>query len=141
MNLRTSPVLLLISHVLIAMPFVIRNVVPEIRAVPRHVLEAAQVLGASRWKTWFTIEFPLIRRGVVVGAVFAFTISMGEFGASLFIARPDMPTMPIAIYRLLSQPGVSNYGQGLALSVLLMMVCAIGFVLLDRIGASDGGGL
>ncbi len=139
LNLRTSPLLVLFSHVLIALPFVVRNVAPELRGIPAQMREAAQVLGAPPWRVWMKIDFPLIRRGLAVGATFAFTISMGEFGASLFIVRPDSPTLPIAIYRLLSQPGASNYGQALALSVVLMVICALGFILLDRIDAFGSG--
>ncbi|MCA9965250.1 MAG: hypothetical protein KC423_13430, partial [Anaerolineales bacterium] len=82
---------------------------------------------------------PLIRRAVLVGAVFAFTVSMGEFGATLFIARPQTPTMPVAIFRFLSQPGALNYGQALAMSSLLMLVCAVGFVFIERFKVGDEG--
>ena len=67
-----------------------------------------------------------------MGAVFAFTISMGEFGATLLISRPDFPTMPVVIYRALGQPGLLNYGQGLAMSTLLMLVCAAGLLAIER---------
>lgn len=139
LNLRTSPILILFAHVLVALPFVIRNILPATRAIPADIREAARVLGASPWHVWRRIELPLISRSIVVGAVFAFTVSMGEFGASLFIARPEFTTLPVAIYRLLGQPGASNYGQGLALSVVLLMVCASGFLLLDRLGATNDG--
>ena len=76
---------------------------------------------------------PIVGRAVAVGATFAFTVSMGEFGASLFIARPETPTMPVVIFRLLGQPGVSNYGQALAMSVILMGVCAVAFVAIERL--------
>ena len=68
----------------------------------------------------------------MVAALFAFTVSMGEFGATLLIARPEFPTMPLVIYRLLGQPGALNYGQALAMSTLLMLVCAVAFVLIER---------
>jgi len=74
-----------------------------------------------------------------VGATFAFTVSMGEFGASIFVARPEIPTIPIAIYRLLGQPGLVNYGQALALSVILMAVCAVSFALIERLRAASTG--
>jgi len=74
----------------------------------------------------------MMARSLGVGAVFAFTVSMGEFGATALIARPRLPTMPLAIYRLLGQPGVTNYGQALAMSTLLMLVCAIGFLAIER---------
>lgn len=133
LNLRQSAVLMPLAHTLVAMPFVIRSVLPALRAIPPNILEAAEVLGASAWARWRWIEFPLIRRALLVGATFAFTISMGEFGASSFIFRPDTPTIPIAIFRLLGQPGSSNYGQALAMSSLLMFVSAFSFVLIERL--------
>ncbi len=132
LNLRQSLLLVPIAHTLVAIPFVIRSVLPAIRRINPRLREAASLLGAGPNKIWFHIEWPLIRRALLVGAVFAFTISMGEFGATLFIARPQTPTMPVAIYRFLGQPGALNYGQALAMSTLLMLVCAIGFLLIER---------
>jgi thiamine transport system permease protein len=57
---------------------------------------------------------------------------MGEFGAPALIAPPQYPTMPVAIYRFLGQPGTLNYGQALAVSTLLMIVCAVGFLAIER---------
>jgi thiamine transport system permease protein len=56
---------------------------------------------------------------------------MGEFEATALIARPQYPTMPITIYRFLGQPGTLNYGQALAMSTLLMIVCAVGFLAIE----------
>lgn len=133
LNLRASWVIVPIAHSLIAIPFVIRSVQPAIRSIPDHLTEAASVLGATPLQVLRRIEFPLITRGMVVGATFAFTVSMGEFGASLFVARPDTPTMPIVIFRLLGQPGAVNYGQALAMSSLLMLVCAVSFMLIESV--------
>ena len=58
---------------------------------------------------------------------------MGEFGASIFVARPDTPTIPVVIFRLLGQPGVSNYGQALAMSAILMLIVAVGFLLIENV--------
>jgi len=132
LNLRTSVVLLPIAHTLVALPFVLRSIVPALRSLPRHVEEAAQVLGANALMSFWHIQLPLISRALAVAAVFAFTMSMGEFGASLFVARPNNPTLPIAIFRLLGQPGEANYGRALALSSILLLVCAIGFALIER---------
>jgi len=70
-----------------------------------------------------------------VASVFAFTVSLGEFGATIFIARPQTPTMPLAIYRFLGQPGAMNYGQAMAMSSLLMMVTGAGFIFLEKLRA------
>lgn len=133
LDLRASWVLIPIAHTLVAIPFVVRSVLPALRSIPPNVTEAASVLGASPLQVWRRVELPLISRGVVVGATFAFTVSMGEFGASLFVARPDTPTMPLVIFRLLGQPGALNYTQALAMSSLLMLVCAVSFIVIERI--------
>jgi thiamine transport system permease protein len=141
LNLRTSIALIPIAHTLVALPFVIRIVLPALRAVPPNLRDAARTLGADGRAVWRYVDLPLIARGLVVGAVFAFTVSMGEFGASLFIYRPDTPTIPIVIFRLLGQPGASNYGQALAMSVILMGVCAASFILIERartLGSDSG---
>jgi thiamine transport system permease protein len=139
LDLRRSIILIPLAHTLVAMPFVIRSVLPALRAIPPSLKEASAVLGASPWQRWLWVELPLVRRALLVGATFAFTVSMGEFGASLFIARPDTATIPIVIFRLLGQPGVNNYGRALAMSTLLMLVSAISFVIIDRLRKSDAG--
>ncbi len=132
LNLRSSIILLPIAHAVVAAPFVLRSVLPGFRAIPPSLREAAAVLGADGRRVWREVDWPLIRRPLLVGALFAFTISMGEFGATVFMARPETPTMPVAIYRFLGQPGALNYGQALAMSVLLMLVCAVAFVAIER---------
>ncbi len=137
--LRSSLILVPIAHTLVAIPFVIRSVLPAVRRINPNLREAAAVLGASPGRVWREIDFPLVRRALLVGAVFAFTISMGEFGATVFIARPQTPTMPVAIFRFLGQPGALNYGQALAMSTLLMLVCTVGFLGIERFRLGDEG--
>lgn len=133
LKLGSTAWIVVLAHTLVALPFVVRSVLPALKSIPPSLPEAARVLGASPFKVWRYIELPLIARGIIVGATFAFTVSMGEFGASLFAARPDTPTMPIVIFRLLGQPGVTNYGQALAMSVILMAVCGISFIVIERV--------
>jgi thiamine transport system permease protein len=133
LNLRTSLLLVPLAHTLVAFPFVVRSVLPALRSIPPSLRESAMVLGARPWKVWRSIDLPIIGRALVVGAVFAFTVSLGEFGATVFVARPQTPTMPLAIYRFLGQPGALNYGQAMAMSSILMLVTAAGFLSLERI--------
>ncbi len=138
-RLADSWLIMPLAHTLVAMPFVIRAVLPALRRISPSLREAAGMLGAGHGRVWLEVDWPLMRPAVVVGAVFAFTMSMGEFGASLFLARPDFPTMPVAIYRFLGQPGPLNYGQALAMSCLLMLVCAVGFIAIERFRLGDEG--
>ena len=139
LNLRASPLLLPLAHTLVAFPFVVRSLLPVLRGMNPDWREAAGVLGASPARMVREIDLPLVARALLVGAVFAFTVSVGEFGATLLIARPTFPTMPVVIYRLLGAQGALNQGQGLAMSTLLMIVCGMGFLLIERFRVGEIG--
>jgi thiamine transport system permease protein len=139
LNLRASPVLLPLAHTLVAFPFVVRSLLPALRGLNPHWREAAGILGASPLRVMREIDLPIVGRALLVGAVFAFTVSIGEFGATLLITRPTFPTMPIVIYRLLGAQGALNQGQGLAMSTLLMIVSAAGFLLIERFRVGEIG--
>jgi thiamine transport system permease protein len=85
------------------------------------------------------MDVPLVGRAAFIAGAFAFTISMGEFGATSLIARPEYPTIPIAIYRLLSRPGELNYGQALALSTVLMLVSCVAMLFIDKLRIGEIG--
>ncbi len=133
LDLRGSAALIVFGHTLAALPFVVRSVLPALQSIRPALREAAAVLGASPLEVFIKVDLPIIWRALAVGAVFAFTVSMGEFGATAMIARPDLPTIPIAIYRFLSRPGALNYGQALAMATILMGVCVVGFVVMEYI--------
>jgi thiamine transport system permease protein len=130
-NLSSFPFLLPIAHSLVAFPFVLRTLQPALASIPPHLREAASTLGASPIKVWREVDLPILARAALVGVVFAFTISLGEFGATSFLTRPEFPTIPIAISRFLSLPGASNYGQALAMATILLVICAASIVLLE----------
>ncbi|MEN8238035.1 MAG: iron ABC transporter permease [Actinomycetota bacterium] len=138
-DLRTSLILIPIAHALVAVPFVVRTTTPALGSVRHTLREAAAVLGASPWRTWWTIDLKIVTPAIIVAAAFAFAISMGEFGATSFITRPNFPTIPIAIFRLLGKPGVAPFGAAIALSVVLMVVTGVSMFVIDAIGtrASD----
>lgn len=139
LDLRTSPLLIPLAHTLVAFPFVVRSLTPALRSIRPRLRQAASVMGANPQQIFRHVDLPLVGRAVLVAATFAFTISLGEFGATVIIARPEFPTVPLAIYRLLSQPGPINYGQALALSTILMVVTAAGMLAIERFRIADVG--
>ncbi len=139
LDLRTSWILVPLAQALVGVPFVVRTMLPVLRAVDDRLREAAAVLGASPLRAWREVDLPLVRRAVLVAAGFAFAVSLGEFGATVFIARPDNPTLPVAVARLLGRSGELNYGQAMALSTVLMLVCAASLLLLERIRTDRSG--
>jgi thiamine transport system permease protein len=139
LDLRASPVLLPLAHTLVALPFVVRSLVPALRSIRPRLRQAAAVLGANPAQVWREVDLPLVGRAVIVAATFAFTLSLGEFGATAIIARPEHPTVPVVIYRLLGLPGALNYGQALALSTILMLVCTAGILAIERLRVGEVG--
>ncbi len=138
-DLRTAPILVPIAHSLVAIPFVVRTAVPVMRSVRTRLREAGAVLGAPPARVWREIDLPLVFRAMLVGAGFAFAISLGEFGATSFIARPDAPTLPIAIFRLLGRAGAANFAQAMALSTVLMVMTAASILAIERFRVGEMG--
>ncbi|MFF9278352.1 ABC transporter permease [Streptomyces griseosporeus] len=137
LDLRASWIIVPLAQALVGVPFVVRTMLPVLRAVDVRLREAAAVLGASPWRVWREVDLPLVRRALLIAAGFAFAVSLGEFGATVFLARPDNPTLPVAVARLLSRPGELNYGQAMALSTILMVVCAAALLVLERLRGAD----
>jgi thiamine transport system permease protein len=132
-----SPALLPVVHSLIALPFVTRTLKPAVSEIPEGLRQTARTLGASGKQVFFRVDLPLLARTLITCAILSFTISLGEFGAASMLVRPDMPTIPVAIYRFLAQPGGLNYGQAMAMSSLLLLVCAVAITLLEKVELSS----
>jgi len=128
----TSPLLVPFAHTLIALPFVIRTLQPAIASIPERLRHAASSLGAPPFQVWKTIDWPILRRATLAAATFALTISLGEFGATLLISRPEYPTIPVAIERFLSQPGGLNYGQAMAMATILMVLTTASILWIEK---------
>ncbi len=134
-DFRAEPWIVPVAQSLVAIPFVVRIVAPTLRAIDDRQREAAAVLGASPRRVLREIDLPIATRALGVAAGFAFAISLGEFGATVFLARPDSPTLPVAIFRFLGRPGELNAGQAYALAVVLMVVVAVSVFLVERLRA------
>lgn len=133
LDLRESIWLVPVAHAVVGLPFVIAATVPALRSIGRRIREAAAVLGASPAMVWRTVDWPVARRGMLTGAGFAAAVSLGEFGATSFLARgEDSFTAPLAIFRLLSTPGQQLRGQALALSVVLGLMVAVLAAVVER---------
>ncbi len=133
-DLRDAWWLVPLVQALVALPLVVRVVAPALRAVPTNALDSAAVLGAGPRARWWRVEVPAVRGAVAAGAGLAFVASIGEFGATVFIARVDRATVPVAIGSLASRPGAAGLGQAMALSCLLVLICGAVLLVVDRLG-------
>ncbi len=136
LDLRSSPLLIPIAQAMVTIPLVVRMVLPILRAADDRLRQAAAVLGAGPIRVWWSVDLPIMSRALAGASAFAFAVALGEFGATTFIARPETPTLPIVIGKLISRPGSVNAGMALAAAVVLAVLCAGSVFLVD---AAAGG--
>lgn len=140
LDLRDSVWLVPIAQAMVALPLVVRSLAPVLRSIDPRQREAAASLGAGPWRVLATVDAPMARRALLAGGGFAFAVSLGEFGATSFLARADVPTLPVVVYRLIGQPGAANSGTAMAASVVLAVACAGIMLLVERLRVSTVGG-
>jgi thiamine transport system permease protein len=133
LDLRSSAVLVPIAQAMVALPLVVRTLAPVLRSIDPRQWQAAASMGASPARVLATVDLPVIWRPALAAAGLAFAVSLGEFGATSFLARPDRPTLPVVIYQLISRPGEQNFGMALAASVVLGLVTVAVMGLVERI--------
>ncbi len=129
-NFLTSPWLVPLAHSTIALPFVIRSLQPALAAIPDDYRKAAAVLERLRCEPGLRLTRPLVGRATLAAGTFAFTVSLGEFGATSILARPENQPCHWRSIALFSQPGGSNYGQAMAMASLLMLVATSAILLI-----------
>lgn len=119
LDLRSASLLVPVAQAMVALPLVVRTVAPVLRSVDDRQRQAAASLGAGPLRVLATVDLPAAWRALLAAAGFGFAVSLGEFGATAFLARDDDPTLPVVIYRLIGRPGAENFGMAMAASVVL----------------------
>ncbi len=138
LDFRSAWWLVPVAQALVAAPFVVRIVAPALRSIDPRLREVAATLGAPPSRGWREIDLPLAGRAFAIAAGFAFAIALGEFGATVFIARSEQPTLPVAIFRFLGRPGAQNQGTAAALAVVLAGIAVVAALAAER--AAEGRG-
>lgn len=137
-DLRTSPLLVPVAQAVVAVPLVVRTVLPVLRAIDPRQRQVAATLGAAPGRVLRTVDAPLAVRALGLAAGLAFAASLGEFGATSFLARPERPTLPVLVFRLIGRPGAENYGRALAASVVLALLTALVVAAFERLPRAAG---
>jgi thiamine transport system permease protein len=132
LDLRSSGILIPIAHALVAVPLVVALAAPVLRAAdPRRML-VASTLGAPPSRAWWTAYGSVIKMVMLAAGGLAGAVSLGEFGAASFLARPDSPTVPIQISKLLTRPGEQAYATAAVLSIILVAATLALMLTVDR---------
>jgi putative spermidine/putrescine transport system permease protein len=118
---------LLIAHVVVTTPYVVRTVSATLYHFDLALEEAAQTLGASPLRAFFEVTLGVIKPGVVAGAVLAFAISFDNFTISLFLTSPKLTPLPIELFAYLkySFDPTAAAASAVAIGVTLALMLAI----------------
>ena len=120
---------LVAGHTLVTIPYVVRTTLAVLHNFDLRLEEAARNLGASPRRTFFEVTLPLIKPGVLAGAIFAFIVSFDQFPVSLFLVSPGSETLPITLFNYLKFDLDGTIGAASVVSILLAFVVVIA---LDR---------
>ncbi len=112
-----------------ALPYTVRTASVSLAAVDRRLEAASMNLGANPAYTFRHVTLPLIKPGIIAGAVFAAVTSFGEVSVSLFLTAPSTVTMPVRIFNYIDQtfdPAVN------ALAVVFIVVSVVALILIEK---------
>jgi len=140
-DLRTAGLLVPIAQAVVAVPLVVRVLLPVLRAIDPRQRQAAATLGASPRRVLAAVDARVAAKPLGLAVGFAFAVSLGEFGATSFLARPDAATLPVVVFRLIGRPGEQNLGMALAASVLLAALTAGVMLAAERLRPGTAGDL
>ncbi len=131
--------LIVLAQSIQAFPLVFRNMRGHLRALPSRYLETGRSLGARPLHLLWTVEIPVLWRGIINTFAFAFAVSLADFTSVLTIGRGRIVTFPIAMYRLI---GFQSFDVALALGVLYMGFVGLIFFVVDTTSVQrEGEGL
>ncbi len=134
---RRSPLLLPALQAVVCLPFVVRTLLPAFAQIPVRLSDAAATLGASPWRAWATVDFAIAARALALATGLGATVALGEFGAASLLARPQAPTVPVAIARLAGRPGAVVQGQAAALAVVLAAAATALILVTEQFRGAD----
>jgi putative spermidine/putrescine transport system permease protein len=122
LGIKPSLTSLLLGHIVICTPFVIRNVMAGLVGLDPRLEEAAMSLGAGRLQAFLKVALPLIQSSIISGFIFAFIISFSDINLALFIAGPNSTTLPVYIFNLLLFEGDPSVAAASTLQILVVGV-------------------
>jgi len=122
---------LIIAHITFCLAYVVITVQARLQDFDRSLEEAALDLGATPWKTFWKVTFPLIWPGILSGSLLAFTISFDDFIVSYFTSGVGGDPLPVKLYSMI-RFGMSPTVNAISTLILLMTVAVVLFTFRPR---------
>lgn len=133
-NLYGSSVLLVLAYIVLTLPQGLRNMQAGLAQVNRALESAAEVSGASRFRTYVDVTVPLIRHSLISAALLTFILASREFAASVLLTTPKTQTMAPLLYNLYNN---GTYPPVAALALVMVFLSAVGVLLILVLGGRD----
>jgi multiple sugar transport system permease protein len=122
---------LILSHMLVGLPFVVWVLVPFFESLPREIEESARIDGATVWGTFLRVVLPLAVPGVVTAAIMSYIFSWNNFMFSLVLADSETKTLPVAIFNFITYASV-DWGSLMAAAVVITLPIIIVTIFMQR---------
>ncbi len=130
MNLMDTFFSLLMAHVVITVPYLIKTASASLRAVSRDMELAAMNLGGTWWQSFWYVTMPMVKSGLISGYIFAFLVSFGEVAMTLFIVGSTYQTLPVRMFNYMTDVNTPVIA---AISSLLIFISVALMLILNRI--------
>jgi putative spermidine/putrescine transport system permease protein len=130
LGIGASALTVAIGQTILALAYVVRLVLASLAGVDPQLERAAAILGSNPWRTFWTVTFPLIRHGIVVGALFSFIVSVDDVNIALFLSNVRNAPLSVTLFSYIEQ---NADPQGAAVSSLLVLIAMVLLAICDRI--------
>jgi iron(III) transport system permease protein len=120
------------------LPYTVRGSYSSLLLVHKSMEEAAENVGATKLRTFRDVTVPLVWKGILVGALFSFIMSIQEASATLFLTLGGWEMIPVGIFTYYI---AGSHGQAAALGVILIVLCAASLWVVNRVAGAKVGGL
>lgn len=121
--------ILMLAHVLITLPYVVRSAMSSLTGLNPQLEEAAMVLGSNRFQAFRLVTLPLLKPGLVAGGIFSFVTSLDNVPVTIFLLTPRQTTLPVKIFASVEHgvdPSIA------AASTLLVAGTAVALILAQK---------
>lgn len=131
-----TPIMLILGHIIVALPFVFRAMIPCFYGINQSFEEASMTLGANRIQTFTRITLPLAKPGLVAAALLTFVVSFNEYSVSIFLVSAKTLTLPVLLMGAMKNgfdPTIAAASTFTTILMLILMLAVEKLVGLDKL--------
>lgn len=129
-NLADEPIAVYLGLVHVLVPFMVLSILAVLQGVDKRLEESARVLGAGRFRTFWSVTLPLSMDGVITGCILVFVITNGSFLTMLLLGGGKTTTLALLIYQQFNTSGDVGFAAAMGNVLMLLALVGLGLQLL-----------